>query len=211
MKGGDSSEKLSKEFRRPLSAAAKIEEFSNFTMPDDERSHLQCFLRKFPNFLESNIPFYQYVPSPEELQKNREIERRKKELPKTKGTRGRSIIFHGEPGPSGISNQNEPGPSSRQHETIEAALEAAMNEANEESEAEEFEDPVILEYIQNQIEENDQIEFVGQDQDGNDVDPVYEFLENDDEIDARFINLIPEDRQKRIRKRPSRFDDFELN
>ena len=95
--GGDSSEKLAKPFRRSLSTEAKIEEFSSFKIPDI--SHLQCYLRKYPNFQEENIPFCQFQPSQRELEENNLIERKRKEE-KGKKLRGRarSIVFEGEPG-----------------------------------------------------------------------------------------------------------------
>ena len=223
--GGDSSEKLTKEFRRPLSSNAKIEEFSGFSMPD--KSVLQCYIRKFPNFLESNTPFFEYEPTQEEIDRNKRIETQlmeqiEKDKKSKKGTirtdvnvRGRSIYFHGEPGPSGISNQNE-AENHQRYDSIEAAVEAGMAEGDQEVADDEDEDSIIQEFIRDQLAENanneQEIEFVGHDGDGNHVDPIYEFLDNEEnEIDARYINLIPENRQKRIRKRPSRFDDFDLD
>ena len=232
--GGDSSEKLPKEFRRSLSTEAKMEEFSRFSIPDS--SHLQIYLRKYPNFRESNIPFHQFEPSEHELEENLLIERRKKEEKEAnlrrrkegKGTNpgrriGRSIIFQGLPDPSGDSSQNEPGPSGIPHnyEDIEAALAAAEAEEDQESVNGENEDPVILEYIENQIEENNdeefgifddrQIEFVDEDEDENVNDPIFEFVQNDEIDDSQYINLIADLPAKRSRKRPSRFDDFDLN
>ena len=233
--GGDSSEKLPNEFRRPLSTEAKIEEFSEFTAPN--QSHLQVYLRKFPNFRESNIPFFRFEPSPEEFEQNEEIERRKKEekeenlrrrneerqagrKPSRKRT-GRSIVFHGLPDSSN-ANEGEAGPSGigRNHESIEEALDAAEAEGqDQESGNDEDEDPFILEYMENQIEENNdeefgiyddrQIEFVDEDENAN--DPIYDFLENDENDNSQYINLVGDLPAKRVSKRPSRFDDYDMN
>ena len=236
--GGDSSESLPKEFRRPLSTEAKIEEFSEFTIPDS--SHLQVYLRKYPNFRESNIPFYQFEPSPEELEQNEAIERRRKEEKEenlrrrneerqagrkpTRKRTGRSIVFQGLPDPP--SNSNEAGPSgvSRNHESIEEALDAAEAErpaerqSDNDEDDDEDEDPFILEYIENQIEENNddefgiyddrQIEFVEEDIPN---EPFYDFDENGENNEAPYINLIADLPTKRARKKPSRFDDYDLN
>ena len=219
--GGDSSEKLSKEFRRPLSTEAKIEEFSQFSIPDI--SHLQVYMRKYPSFREENVPFFQFEPTRKELEENATIERRKKEEKennsrrKNPSKRNRLIVFEGEPGPSDAPNQNQAGPSgtSRQYENIEDALDAALAEGQEPEPDDENEDPVVLEYIHDQIQQNNdeefavfddrQVELVGED------NPIYEFAENDD--DAHYINLIsnlPRVRSSR-QKRPSRFDDFQMN
>ena len=222
--GGDTSEKLSKEFRRPLSTEAKIDEFSQFSIPDI--SHLQVYLRKYPSFRQENVPFFLFEPSRQELEDNASIERRKKEekeknLRKKSSKRDRLIVFQGEPGPSNAPSQNQAGPS-RAYENIEDALDGALaGRPDPESDDEENEDPVILEYIQNQINQqnNDeeyanfddrQIEFVGEDQDENINNPIYEFAENDDD-DAHYINLIDNLPQKRSRKKPSRFDDYQMD
>ena len=230
--GGDSSEKLSKEFRRPFSSEAKIEEFSKFSIPDP--SHLQVYLRKYPNFRETNVPFFQFHPSPEELEQNALIERKRKEekeenlrrrkeerqagrKPSTRRT-GRSIVFQGEPDPP---SEGEPGPSGigRNYESIEEALDAAEAEGQDEADDIEDEDPILLDYIENQIEENNDDEFGIYDNrnieyvdgDGNENDPAFDFLENDENDEFHYINLIADLPQKRVRKKPSRFNDYELN
>ena len=237
--GGDSSEKLPKEFRRPLSSEAKIEEFSQFSIPDS--SHLQVYLRKYPNFRESNTPFHLFEPSPEELEENELIQRQRKEAKEenlrrrneekktgrkpTRKTKGRSIVFQGVPDSSSNSNEGEAGPSGvgRGHESIEEALDAAEAEGQDQEsvdvEDEDEEDPFILEYIENQIEENDdeefgiyddrQIEFVDEEEVAN--DPVYDFLEDDENNDAQYINLVADLPSRRKTKRPSRFDDYDMN
>ena len=221
--GGDTSEKLTKEFRRPLSTNAKIEEFSQFSIPDI--SHLQAYLRKYPSFREENMPFFLFQPSNEELEENARIERRKKEEKennlrrKKSSERNRLIVFQGEPGPSDIPSQNQAGPS-RAYDNIEDALDAALAEEPDSESDEENEDPIILEYIDNQIQQNNDgefaiyddrpIEFVDEVQEENINNPVFDFEENEDD-DSHYINLISNLPQKRSRKKPSRFDDYDLN
>ena len=216
LSGGDSSEKLSKEFRRPLSKMSKIEDFSNFSMTEEKVDWLRCFLRKYPNYLESNEPFYLYEPTEQELRLNTEIERKRKEekekgktdKTKKKGKQGNSIVFQGidepdpnQPGPSGLQNQHR-------FETIEDALAAAQAEGQNNLDIDD-EDFAIL--------DNQEIGYIGQneiDQDAPDEeiaeDIVYEFIENNQDNDE-IINLLPQLPPRRQRKKPSRFDDYDLN
>ena len=88
--GGASSEILTKIDRQNCCLPENIEAFLNFEPP--ELSHYQCFFRAFPKYDRSNVPFYQYCPTADEIEKNNQIcqkmdEKKKKEQAEAKERR----------------------------------------------------------------------------------------------------------------------------
>ena len=67
---GNSSELLSKHDRQNCCLPEFIEAFSSFEPP--ELSHYRCYYKKFPQYSNENTPFYQYVPSEDELELDRQ-------------------------------------------------------------------------------------------------------------------------------------------
>ena len=127
--GGDSSEVLEKSVRRELSSDEFIQEVSDYEAPP--LSHFEIYAQKNRVYKSTNLPFYKFVPTPEELQAHedeqneikriKEIERIRKRDEKrnentktTKTTKKKRQSMGGHhlvrvnnanPGPSGLSEQ----------------------------------------------------------------------------------------------------------
>lgn len=68
-----------------------MKKFEEFQMPDD--SVIQCYARKYKSYHKDNIPFYEYVPTEEELLVNSRIceqKMREKEAAKAEAQRRRA-------------------------------------------------------------------------------------------------------------------------
>ena len=67
---GNSSELLTKHDRRNTCLPEMIEAFSSFNPPP--LSYYRCYYKKFPQYSNENTPFYLFVPSPDELELDRQ-------------------------------------------------------------------------------------------------------------------------------------------
>ena len=64
--GGDSSEVMEKTARRELCSDEFIQEVSDYEVPP--LSHFEIYAQKNRVYKSTNLPFYKFVPTPEELQ-----------------------------------------------------------------------------------------------------------------------------------------------
>ena len=148
---------LSKHDRQNCCLPEFIEAFSSFEPP--ELSHYRCYYKKFPQYSNENTPFYQYVPSEDELELDRqECEKAEEEKARLKviaaekrAERKRLEEEVAEVGEDGVEEVVEEVPE-------EVAEEVAEDEAEEE----------ILELVANaeEILDNDDLDDLFEDLDG---------------------------------------------
>lgn len=159
---------LSKHDRQNVCLPEFIEAFSSFEPP--ELSHYRCYYKKFPQYSNENTPFYQYVPTEDELEFDRqECEKAEEEKARLKAISAEKraerkrleeeMRNHEDVGEDDVEENIEGGVEEVAEEVPEeVAEEVAEDEAEEE----------ILELVANaeEVLDNDDLDDLFEDLDG---------------------------------------------
>ena len=165
-----------------------MKKFEEFEMPDD--SVIQCYARKYKSYHKDNIPFFEYIPSEEELLINSRIceqKKREKEAAQAAAKRRR--------------DEKRKENASRRKRANDENLDRAVPEVPEEVPEE-----VAQDYIDDLIED-----LAGHDPELDAL--IGRFVEqnhDEDEIVLEEVQERPKRRQRKRRPAPKLRDQFEF-